>query len=97
VTNRRLCHSVLKVYGPNKAKLITHIKSFYKELQQASCQFIPYRVKILLIGFEVKLQTEDISKPTNRDESLLKNSNSKVVSSGAKSLNLLFIIHNHSQ
>jgi hypothetical protein len=49
------------------------------------------------MGFEVKLQTEDISKPKNRDESLFENSNSKGVSSGAKSLNLLCIIHNRSQ
>jgi hypothetical protein len=97
VTSRRLCHSVLKVYGPDEDKLITHINSFYKELRQAYCQFITYRAKILLIGFEVKLQTEDISKPTNCDESLLENSNSKGVSSGAKSLNLLCIIYNRCQ
>jgi hypothetical protein len=79
VTSRRLCHSVLKVYGPDEDKSITHINSFYEELQQASCQFIKYHMKILLIGFEVKLHTEDISKPTNRDESLLENSNSMSV------------------
>jgi len=78
-------------------KLITHINSFYEELQQASCQFIKYRVKNLLIGFEAKLQTEDISKPTNRNESLLENSNSKGVIIGAKSLNLFCTIHNRSQ
>lgn len=77
--------------------MITHINSFDEELQQASCQFIKYRVKILLIGFEVKLQREDISKPTNRNESLLENSNSKGVSGEAKSLNSLCIIHNCSQ
>jgi hypothetical protein len=97
VTRRRLCHNVLKVYGPDEDKLITHIKSFYKKLQQASCQFITYRVKILLIGFEVKLQTEDISKPTNRDESLLENSNNEGVSSRATLLNLLCIIRNRCQ
>jgi hypothetical protein len=97
VTSRRLCHSVLNVYGPDEDKMITHTDSFYEELQQASCQFIKYRVKILLTGFEVKLQTEDISKPTNRVESFLENNNSKGVSSGAKSLNLLCIIHDRSQ
>ena len=54
-------------------------------------------MKILLIVFEVKLQREDISRPTNRDESLRENSNSKGVSSGATSLNLLCVIHNRSQ
>jgi len=54
-------------------------------------------VKILLIGFEVKLQTEDNSKTTNRDESFLEISNSKDASSGAKSLNLLCVIHNRAQ
>jgi len=62
VTSRRLCHSVLTVYDPDEDKLKTHTNSFYEELQQAPCQFIKYRMKILLIGLEVKLQTEDISK-----------------------------------
>jgi len=37
VTSRRLCHSVLNVYGPDEDKLITQINNFYEELQQASC------------------------------------------------------------
>jgi hypothetical protein len=40
MTSRRLCHTGQTVYDPAEDKLIIQKKSFYEELQQASCQFL---------------------------------------------------------
>jgi hypothetical protein len=70
------------VYGPAEYKLITQNNGFYEELQQVFCHcIIKYRENILLLGFEVKLQTQNISKPTICDDSLVEISDSMGVNS----------------
>jgi hypothetical protein len=70
------CHIiVLNVHAPTEDKTDDVKYSFYKELESVFDKFPQYHMKIRLENFNVKVVTEDISKPTIEKESLHEISN----------------------
>jgi exonuclease III len=63
------------VHAPTEDKCDDTKDSFYEELEGVFDQFLKYHMKILLGDFSVKVGTEDIFKPTIRNESLHETSN----------------------
>jgi hypothetical protein len=63
------------VHAPSEDKSDDLKDSFYEELQQDFDHFPRYHVKILLGGFNAKVERENIFKPTIGNESLHQDSN----------------------
>jgi hypothetical protein len=75
------CNTIdFNVHAPNKEKSEHSKDSFYEELEQIFYHFPKYHIKNPLEDFNAKLETEDIFKPTCRNESLHEDSNDNGVS-----------------
>jgi hypothetical protein len=71
----RWCHIVvLNVHAPTEDK-IDYVKENYEELECVFDEFLKYHMKILLGDFKLKVDKEDIFKPTIGNESLHEISN----------------------
>ena len=60
---------VLNVHAPSEEKGDSSKDSFYEELEQVFDHFPKYDMKILLGDFNVKVERENIFKPTIGNES----------------------------
>jgi hypothetical protein len=63
------------VHAPSKDKSDDSKDSFYEELEQVFDHFPRYHMKILIGDFYVKVERENIFKPTIGNESLHQDSN----------------------
>jgi hypothetical protein len=72
----RWCHIiVLNAHAPTEDKTDDVEDRFYKEWEHVFDKFPKYHMKMLLGNFNAKVGTEDIFKPTIRNESLHEISN----------------------
>jgi exonuclease III len=87
----RWCHNiVLNVHAPAENKTDYVKDSFYEDLERVFNKFQKYHMKILLGDFNVKVDREDIFKPTIGNESLqeINNNNGVKLVNFATSKNL---------
>jgi exonuclease III len=70
---------VLNVHAPTEDKSDDVKDRFYEQLERVFDKFPNYHMKILLGDFNVKVSREDISKPTNGNDSLHQISNDNEV------------------
>jgi exonuclease III len=81
---------VLNVHAPTEDKIDDIKDRFYEEIEQVFDKFPRYHMKILLGDFNANVDSEDILKPTIRNESLheISNDNGVRVVNFAKSKNV---------
>ena len=69
------CNIILNVHAPSEENSVYSKDNFYEELEQVFDHFPTYHMKTVLGEFNVKVERENIFKPTIGNESLHQGSN----------------------